>query len=221
LRGVAAAALATFAWWCALLVARRPALNYFCVDAFVPLVVASVWLTLAWGLLTLLRRYSQPCRPRLWAVTLLALLLVPYSLVRAGRDMFTLSLRYHLWRAGGADTVRGAFNGWVASRPVYDPGDGSKLLFARVTPGGNIVRLPATQLPAEIRYIDERFPSRFGTTRQGVAYLDNVYALTTTSIMIGPAGWEPEGGATILHHLTGSRRKLADGIWVGFGLYDK
>lgn len=39
--------------------------------------------------------------------------------------------------------------------------------------------------------------------------------------MIGPPGWQPQGGETLWDRITGSRRKLADGIWVQFGLYDK
>jgi hypothetical protein len=133
----------------------------------------------------------------------------------------TLSLRYHLARAGGAEKVRAAFNQWVVSRPVFDASDGRKFLFAQAMPSGSVVPLPGGQYPAEVRYIHERFPSRFGMTWKDVAYLDNVSVLTTTDIMIGPPGWQPEGGVTVWHRIFGSRRKLADGIWVQFGTYNK
>lgn len=218
---VAITSLATFIWWFAMFWTRQPALDYFCVSAFLPLLFASIWLALGWQLLTLVRRYAQPHQLRLIAVILLAFFLAPYCPIRAGSDMFTLSVRYHLWRAGGAAKVRAAFNQWVASQPVDAPGDDQKMLFAQVKPGGNIVPLPVAQLPAEVRYIHRQFPSRFGMTSNDVAYLDNVSAFTTTDIMIGPPGWQPQGGETLWDRITGSRRKLADGIWVQFGLYDK
>jgi hypothetical protein len=197
--------------------------DYFCVCAFLPMFFALTWLVLGWQLLTLLRRYPQPHRRLLIAVISLAFFLGPYSLMRAGSDMFTLSVRYHLWRAGGAAKVRAAFNQWVASQPPEAPGSDQKMLFAQLTPGGNIVRLPLAQLPPEVRYIHTHFPSRWGsgTAWKGVADLDNVYALTTTNILIGLPGWEPDGGETLWDRITGNRRKLADGIWVEFGLYDK
>jgi len=219
--GVAVASIATLAWCFTMFWTRRPALDYFCVCAFIPWFLALAWLVLGWQLLALMRRHPQPRRLRLITITLLAFFLAPYSLLRAGSDMFTLSLRYHLWRAGGAEKVRGAFNQWVGGRPVYDASNGRKLLFGQVTAGGNIVRLPVTQLPPEVRYIHERFPSRFGITWNDVARLDNVSVFTTTDIMIGPPGWRPEGGATLWDHVTGNRRKLADGIWVSFGVYNK
>jgi len=219
--GVGVTLAVTFAWWFGMFWTCRPALDYFCVCGFLPLILAAVWVGLGWQLVALMRRYPQPHRFRLTAVILLAFFLAPYSLMRAGSDMFTLSLRYHLWRAGGAEKVRAAFNQWVASQPVDDPSNGRKLLFDQVIPNGKIVRLPVSQLPPEVRYIHERFPSRFGATWQAVAHLDNVSVLTTTDIMIGPPGWQPEGGATVWHHIIGSRRKVADGIWVAFGTYNK
>ena len=135
--------------------------------------------------------------------------------------MFALSVRYHLARAGGADKVRAAFNQWIADRPVFDASNGRKLLFSQAMPGGNIVSLPVGQYSKEVRCIHERFPSRFGMTWKDVAYIDNVSVLTTTDIMIGPPGWEPENGTTIWNHIFGSRRKLADGIWVSIGTYNK
>jgi hypothetical protein len=215
--------LAMVAWCFTMFWTRRPALDYFCVFAFTPMILATVWVILGWQLLSLIRRYPQPHRRRMIAVVILAFLLAPYSLIRAGADMFTLSVRYHLWRAGGADKVRIAFNQWVATRPEYDA-TGRKMLFDQLTPGtggGNIVRLPVTQFPPEVRYMHERFPSRFGTTWEDVAYLDNVTALTTTDIMIGPAGWEPDGDLSLWSQITGSRRKVADGIWIQFGVYNK
>lgn len=214
------ALLATAAWCLTMFWTRRPALDYFCVCAFLPLILAAVWVVLGWQMLTLLRRHPQPRRLRWMAVTAIAFLLAPYSLLRAGSDMFTLSLRYHLWRAGGAEKVRAAFNHWVAGRPVFDPSN-RKFLFDELTADRNIVRLPVTQLSPEVRYMHERFPSRFGMTWKDVAYLDNVSVLTTTEIMIGPPGWEPEGGVTAWHRIIGSRRKVADGIWVQFGTYNK
>jgi hypothetical protein len=213
--------LATSAWCFTMFWTRRPALDYFCVFGFMPLILASVWVVLGWQMLALMRQCPPPRRLRWMALIILAFLLAPYSLLRAGSDMFTLSLRYHLGRAGGADNVRAAFNEWVANRPLYDPSNGRKLLFSEVTPERSIVPLPAAQYPPEVRYIHERFPSRFGMTWKDVAYIDNVSVLTTTDIMIGPPGWEPEGGVSVWHHATGSRRKLADGIWVQFGTYNK
>jgi len=218
---VAVALLATFIWWFTLFWSRQPALDYFCVCVFLPLLFASVWLALGLQLFTLTWRYPQPHRLRLIAVILLAFFLAPYSLMRTGSDVFTPSVRYHLWRAGGAEKVRAAFNQWVASRPVDAPGDDKKLLFDQVKPGGNVVPLPVAQLPTEVRYVHEQIPSRFGMAWNDVAHLDNVSAFTTTDIMIGPPGWQPEGGETLWSRIIGNRRKLADGIWVEFGVYDK
>lgn len=200
---------------------RRPALDYFCVLGFTRWILAIVWVVIGCKTLTLVRRHPPPRALRWIPVIVLAFLLAPYSLLRAGSDMFTFSVRYHLWRAGGPDEVRAAFNGWVASQPPYDPSNGRKFLFSRVTPGGDIIRLPAAEFPPEVRYIQERFPTRWGTTWNDVAFLDNVTVLTTTDIMIGPPGWEPEGDLTIWHRIIGSRRKLADGIWIQFGTYSK
>jgi hypothetical protein len=218
---VAVTAMATFAWLLAMFWTRRPALDYFCVCGFLPLLFGLIWPVLGWQLLTLARRYRQPHRHRLVAVILLAFFLGPYSLMRAGSDMFTLSVRYHLWRAGGAEKVRAAFNQWVASQPLYDPSNGRKLVFDQVKPGGNIVPLPVAQMPAEVRYIHRQFPTGLSMTWDDVAHLDSVSVLTTTDIMIGPPGWEPDGGEKILYRIVGSRRKLADGIWVQFGVYAK
>lgn len=218
--GVAIAFLATFAWWFTMFGTRRPALHYFFICAFLPGILAFIWLTLGCKLLILMRRHPQLHRRRLIALMLLAFFLAPYSL-RAGPDMFTFSVHYHLWRAGGADQVRAAFNQWVASQPVFHPGSGEKLLFHQLTPGGNIVPLPATQLPKEVRYIHDKFPSTFGTTLNDVAHLHSVSVFTTTDIMIGPPGWQPNGGATFWGLITGNRRKVADGIWIEFGLYNK
>jgi hypothetical protein len=218
---VAVAFLATLAWCLTMFWTRRPALDYFCIFGFMPLILAAVWVVLGWQMLAFMWRYPQSRRLRWIAVIVLAFLLAPYSLLRAGSDMFTLSLQYHLWRAGGADKVQAAFNQWVASQPVLDTSDGRKLLFGQATPDGSILRIPAAQYPPEVRYIHERFPSRFGMTWKDAAYLDNVSVLTTTDIMIGPPGWAPEGGVTAWHRIIGSRRKLADGIWVQFGTYNK
>jgi hypothetical protein len=224
-RGVAwcaaAALLATSAWCFAMFLARRPALDYFCVLGFAPLILAALWLVVGWQMLALVPRSPVSHRLRLAAAATLSLLLAPYVFVRAGSDMFTLSVRYHLVRAGGADKVRAAFNHWVAGRPAYDRANGRKLLYAEVAPDGSAVPLPEAAYPAVIRYIHERFPCRWGTTRDEVAVLDNVSVLTTTDIMIGPPGWEPEGGLTTWHRIIGSRRKLADGVWVQFGAYAK
>lgn len=218
---VAVTTVVMLAWWFAMFWTRRPAIDYLCVCAFMPGFLASAWLVLGWQLLMLLRRYPQPHRLRLILVMLLTFFLSPYSLMRAGSDAFTVSVRYHLWRAGGADKVRASFNQWVAGQPVYDAGSGRKLLFAQATSEGDLAALPTTAFPPEVRYFHDRFPSRFGMTWRDVAYLDNVSVLTTTDIMIGPPGWEPEGGATLWGHVLGSRRKLADGIWVQFGMYRK
>lgn len=218
---VAVSVFATLAWCLAMFWTRRPALDYFCIFAFTPVVLAAVWVVLGWETLALVRRHPPPRRLRWMAVITLAFLLAPYSLLRAGSDMFTLSLRYHLGRAGGAEKVRAAFNQWVAGRPVFDRSNGRKMLFRQVTADGSIVRLTAAEQPPEVRYINARFPSRFGMTWDDVAYLDNVSVLTTTDIMIGPPGWEPEGGVTVWHRIAGSRRRIADGIWVQFGTYNK
>jgi len=45
-----------------------------------------------------------------------------------------------------------------------------------------------TQLPAEVRYIHEQFPSRFGMTWKDVAHLDNLSVLTTTDILRTTSG---------------------------------
>lgn len=220
LRLFAIAAVATLGWWFTLFWTRQPALGYFCVCAFLPGIFGMVWFGLGWQLLNLVRRGSQPKQRRLVGLMLFAFSLAPYSLMRAGSDMFTLSVRYHLWQAGGADKVRDAFNGWVASRPAFDP-NGGKWLFEEVNPAGNIVRVPVAQLPREVGYMLKRFPSRAGMTSKDVAYLDNVSVFTTTSIMIGPKGWQPDGGATVWNHLIGNRRQVGDGIWIGFGVYNK
>ena len=88
-------------------------------------------------------------------------------------------------------------------------------------PGGNIVPLPSAQMPPEVRYIHEHFPTPLSRTWHDAAHLDNVYVLTTTDIMIGPPGWEPEGGDKLLYRIVGSRRKLGDGVWLQFGVYAK
>ena len=216
--------LATLAWCGAMFWTRRPALDQFEICGFISLILAGLWAVLGWRMLTLMRRDPKPRRLRWVPAMAVAFLLAPYTFLRAGSDMFTLSLRYHLGRAGDAERVRAAFNQWVAAQPVSSMG--SKLLFDQVTPDGTtLVAIPAAQYPPEVRYIHERFPSRFGMTWKDkdvdVARLDNVTVLTTTDIMIGPPGWEPKGGLTAWHRVRGSRRKLADGIWVQFGTYDK
>lgn len=215
--------MATLAWWLAMFWTGQPAIDSPFFFAFLPFVFFVIWPNLGWHLLRLTRRHPQPHRRRMTALILLAFFLGPYSMMRAGCDMFTLSVRYHLWRAGGAERVRAAFNQWVAAQPPEGPGSDQKMLFAQLKPGGNIVRFPAAQLPPEVRYIHKQFPSRFdfGAAWKNVAHLDNVYALTTTDILIGPPGWEPQGGETLWNRITGDRRKVADGIWVQFGLYDK
>lgn len=215
------ALFATTLWWATLFLLRRPAIDYLCICIGLPFFFAGLWSVIGWELLKMMRRFPEFRRRSVAALTLLAFLLAPYSLLRAGSDMFSLSVRYHLWRAGGADKVRNAFNQWVASRPFYDASNGRKLLFSDLKSGGSIERLSPTELPTEVRYINARFPSRFGMTWDDVAKLDNVYVLTTTDIMIGPPGWEPDGDLPLWRHLTGSRRQLADGIWIWFGTYDK
>jgi hypothetical protein len=76
-------------------------------------------------------------------------------------------------------------------------------------------------LPSEVRYIDQQFPSRFGMTRKEVAHLDNVRRFHHDRHHDRPARLATEGGATLWDHITGRRRKLADGIWVQFGVYAK
>lgn len=220
-QAIAVVFLATLAWCFAMFWARVPALDYFCIFAVTPLFLATVWVILGARLLSLLWRYPHLRQARTIAVVAVAFLLAPYCLLRAGTDMFTLSLRYHVARAGGAEKVQAAFNHWVASRPVFEQGDGSRFLYLERTPDGRTVPLPAAQYPPEVRYIKERFPSRFGMSRNDVAYIDNVSVFTTTYIAIGPPGWEPEGGITLLDRVLGSRRKIADGIWVTFGTYNK
>jgi hypothetical protein len=220
-QAIALAFLATLVWCFAMFWARVPALSYFCIFALTPMFLAGVWVILGAWLLSLLWRYPHLRQARTIAVTAVAFLLAPYCLLRAGTDMFTLSLRYHLARAGGAEKVQAAFNHWVANRPVIDEGDGRRLLFRDIAPDGSVVPVPETQYPLEVRYISDRFPSRFGFIRGDVAYIDNVSVFTTTYIAIGPPGWEPEGGITLWNRVLGSERKIADGIWVAFGTYDK
>jgi hypothetical protein len=76
-------------------------------------------------------------------------------------------------------------------------------------------------MPPEVRYFHGKYPSRSGFLRNDVAGIDNVTALTMTLIWIGPPGWQPEGNVTHWDQLTGSRRKLADGIWVELETYEK
>jgi hypothetical protein len=199
----------------------RPALDYFCVCSFIPLLLAGLWVTFGWQLLAVVRRYPE--LRRRWVTVLIGLCFVmaPYVLMRAGADMFTLSVRYHVWRAGGAARVRAAFNQWVAAQPAVGQQIEEKYLFARWT-GSGLVRLPVSQMPAEVRYIHAHFRSRFDDRSwNGVAHLENLTALTTTDIMIGPPGWKPGGGETLWSQVTGSRRKVGDGIWIEFGVYDK
>lgn len=221
LRCVGFALVATVAWCVAMFWTGRPALDYFCVCSAIPLLLAGLWVTFGWQLLTVVRRYPQLRRRWLTMLIGVCFVMAPYVLTRAGADMFTLSVRYHVWRAGGADRVRAAFNQWVAAQPAVGQQSDEKYLFDRWTASGDLVRLPVSQMPAEVRYIHEHFRSRFGISWKGVAHLDNVSALTTTDIMIGPPGWEPDGPETVWSRITGSRRKVGDGIWIGFGVYDK
>lgn len=135
--------------------------------------------------------------------------------------MVALSVRFHLWRAGGARKVQTEFNQWLAARPKLDPTGRQKFLFWDASPGGNMVPVPPAKLPPSVRYMYTHCPTRFGISYDGVSRLDNVCVLTTTDIMIGPPGWEPPSGATVVDLITGSRRKLADGIWLEIGTYDK
>jgi hypothetical protein len=219
---VAVAFAVTLLWCFGMFWTCRPGLDQFCVLGFMPLILAAVWVSLGRQMLKLRRRIPEAHRKRWLALILLAFFLAPYSLLRAGRDMFTLSVRYHLWRAGGAEKVRAEFNQWVAARPFLSPATEQKLLFDDRVPGsGTLAPVPVNQLPVGVRYMHEHFPSRFGMSCKGVAKLDNVTVLTTTTIMIGPPGWSPEGEIGVLGHVMGSRRRIADGVWVGFGVYSK
>ena len=183
----------------------RPAIGYLCICAFAPLILAGTWSALGWQLLTHVRRFSPPHHALLRALVAIAFVLVPYILFRAGGDMFTLSVRYHLWRAGGAQKVQAEFNQWVAVRPS-NPSSQEKYLFFDVPPGGGITTpIAAAKFPPAVRYMHQHFPTSFGMSWDGVARIDNVSVLTMTDIMIGPPGWEPPGGASIWDHLTGSR----------------
>lgn len=213
--------IATVAWMIAMFLTRRPAIDDFCVLGFTPFILAILWFSLGWNLLTLMWQHRTPTRLWLIALVVMAFLLAPYSFFRAGRDMFSLSVRYHLWRAGGAEKVQSAFNQWVAAQPLVEKGNGEKDLFHQQKPDGSMEPISLEQMPAEVRYIHEKYPSRFGTSWNDVARIDNVTVLTMANILIGPPGWQPEGNVTFWDQLTGSRRKLADGIWVTFRTYDK
>jgi hypothetical protein len=213
--------LLTFVWMFTMFLTRRPALDYFCVLAFTPLVLAMIWGVVGWLSFELLRRHPASHRRRLVSVGVVCFLLAAYTVPRAGKDMFTLSLRYHLWRAGGAENVRAAFIQWAPTHPDYDPKTGVRPLFLQKTARGNFVPIPSAQLPPLVTYIHERYPDRWGSAQNGVVRISYVYVLTTTDITIGPRGWRPNRRATFWEHVTGSRRQLADGIWLQFGMYDK
>jgi len=215
--GVALAA--TVAWWVAMFCTCQPNVGY-CVFFFTPLLLGAIWVSLAWQLLTFVRQYPQPRRRLFWAIIGVAFFLGPYNFFRAGGDMFELSVRFHLWRAGGAQKVQAQFNQWLARRPAS--GNHERQLFGDFPPaGGSYVPVPASKLPPAVRYMHRHFPSRLDMGSDDVANLDNVYVLTTTNIMIGPPGWEPQGGADWRDHVFGGHRKVADGIWVMIGMYDK
>ena len=206
--------------WCvAMFLNCRPAIDYPFVLAFASPVLGAVWLALGWQVLTLTRRNPSERRFFFRSLMVACFLLAPYTLMRTGGDVFALSVRYHLRRAGGADKVRSEFNQWVAARAASRGG----FLFYDVAPGGGaMVPVPAASLPPSVRYMDDHFPSRSGgMTWNGIARLDEVTAFTDTVIMIGPPAWEPDQGAGVIAHITGSRRKLADGIWLEIGTYDK
>ena len=218
---VGGAVAATIAWLLGMFFTCQPALDFLCICAFAPIVLAAVWVGLGLQLLTFVSRYPQRRRFLFWSLIVAAFLLPPYILMRAGGDMFTLSFRYHLWRAGGVAKVRAEFSQWLASRPSMSSQDDEKMMFHDVTPGRGTVLVPVGKLPASVRYLHDHFPSRFGISRNGVARLDNVTVFTTTYIMIGPPGWEPQGGASVWDHIVGRRHKVADGIWIDIGTYDK
>jgi hypothetical protein len=208
----------TVAWWVAMFCTCRPNVGD-CVFVFTPLVLGATWVSMGWQLATFVRKYPQPRRWVFRAIIGIAFLLGPYNFFRAGGDMFELSVRFHLWRAGGARKVQTEFNQWVASRPADGHG---KQLFGDFPPTtGSYVPIPVTKLPPTVRYMHRHFPSRLDMASDDVADLDNVSVLTTTNILIGPPGWEPQGGADWRDHIFGGRRKVADGIWVMIGVYDK
>lgn len=215
----------TVAYWSVMFWTCQPAVDQFCLGPFIPLALTALWAMLSWQMRKV-RRREEPARPRLWlALNLVALLLAPYSLLRADNDMFALGVRYRLWRAGGAAAVQNAFATWMASRPK-EP-DGRFMLFVNVAPragggrGGNYVPVPPAQYPPPVRYIHEHIRSRFGMGEAGVARLDNVAFPNTADVYIGPPGWEPPGETRWMEHVMGTRRKVADGIWIDVGIYSK
>jgi len=207
------------AWCAAMFVKRGPAIDEPFPLAFASPLLGVCWFVLGGHFITLMRRNRTERRYCFRLLIIVCFCLAPYTMMRAGGDVFALSLRYHLWRAGGADRVRAEFNQWVATRAAA----GREWLFLDAPAGGgNLVPVPASSLPPAVRYIHEHFYSRFGGTMwNGAADLDDVTALTYTVIRIGPPGWEPDGGVGVIDSITGSRRRIADGIWLDVRTYDK
>lgn len=218
---VGVAGVLTLGWWVAMFWSCRPGVDYFCVLGFMPLALAGVWGALGWMLVKFLREYPGLGRRGMLLLAVVAFVMAPYNYVRAGAHMFSLSVRYHLWRAGGAEKVRGEFNQWVAAQAAYEKSGGRKLLLGVGGPGGTVVAWPAVRMPGGVRYMRAQFPSRFGMTLRGAIDLDNVTFFTASDIWIGPPGWKLGTGVDFWSAVTGRRRRIADGIWVEIGTYAK
>ena len=212
----------TVAYWAGLFWRCRPALELFCLGPFMPWILTIAWGWAGWNLLAATRRHPPEKRHRLWiAAGIAALLLAPYSLIRADNDMFALGVRYRIWEAGGTEQVRADMSQWIATRPARPGPIETKWLFTDYAPDGTGSRTPRSTMPASVAHLRDHIPWRFGSVLDDVAYFDGVSFPNTGKVTFGPPGWEPKGRISLWNHICGGRRKIADGIWIDVGFYNK
>lgn len=223
----------TFAYWVGLFYECRPALDLFCVGPFMPWILTFAWASVGWYAASVARDSGQPSAVRRWAWGLLSIaawFLAAYSFARADNDVFSLAVRYRVAQAGGAEAIREEWTEWYLTLPPDggsnpdspDATRGTSMPFHNIPPGGGVVTLkPPSKVPPGLYKIRSALNAHRGGASENVLRISAVAFPNYYTVEIYASGHSPSRDPTLWQHISGGRREIADGIWVGVEFYDK